>query len=41
MVPTDEKCPTCYSQFEHKLIAKLKRKPKVLPLDVKKKKKVV
>lgn len=40
MVPADEKCPTCYSKFEHKLISRMKRKPKVLPLDVKKKKKV-
>lgn len=40
MVPVDEKCPTCYSKFEHNLITRMKRKPKVLPLDVKKKKKV-
>lgn len=40
MIPNDEKCPTCYSKFEHKLINRLKRKPKVLPLEVKKKKKV-
>lgn len=39
IVPNDEKCPTCYSKFEHKLITRLKRKPKVLPLEVKKKKK--
>ncbi|KAG0679671.1 RNA polymerase II transcription factor B subunit 4 [Pichia californica] len=38
MVPTDEKCPTCFSKFEHKLIARMKRKPKVLPLEVKKRK---
>lgn len=41
MVPADEKCPTCYSKFEHNLITRMKRKPKVLPLEVKKKKKVV
>lgn len=40
MVPSDEKCPTCYSKFEHNLITRMKRKPKVLPLEVKKKKKV-
>ncbi|CAI8504815.1 RNA polymerase II transcription factor B subunit 4 [Pichia kudriavzevii] len=39
MVPNDEMCPTCHSKFDHKLITKLKRKPKVLPLEVKKKKK--
>lgn len=39
MVPTDERCPTCFSKFDHKLIARLKRKPKVLPLEVKRKKK--
>ncbi|GAV27671.1 hypothetical protein PMKS-001139 [Pichia membranifaciens] len=39
MVPSDERCPTCFSKFEHKLITRMKRKPKVLPLEVKKKKK--
>lgn len=41
MVPADERCPTCFSKFEHKLIARMKRKPKVLPLEVKKKKKTI
>ena len=40
MVPSDERCPTCFSKFEHKLITRMKRKPKVLPLEVKKKKKI-
>ncbi|KAG7897173.1 hypothetical protein KL905_001580 [Ogataea polymorpha] len=32
VIPEDEKCPTCHSKFDHSLITKLKRKPKVLPL---------
>ncbi|VEU21019.1 DEKNAAC101982 [Brettanomyces naardenensis] len=32
VIPSDEKCPTCHSKFDHNLITQLKRKPKVLPL---------
>lgn len=32
VIPHDEKCPTCHSKFDHGLIEKLKRKPRVLPL---------
>ena len=39
VIPGDERCPTCHSPFEHSLVTKLKRKPKVLPLDVKRMKK--
>ncbi|ODV86328.1 hypothetical protein CANARDRAFT_27559 [[Candida] arabinofermentans NRRL YB-2248] len=39
VIPQDEKCPTCHSKFDHNLITRLKRKPKVLPL-VKKKRKL-
>ncbi|GMM30966.1 TFIIH/NER complex subunit [Martiniozyma asiatica (nom. inval.)] len=38
-IPEDEKCPTCHSNFDKTLMAKMKRKPKVLPLQPMKKKK--
>ncbi|QPG73116.1 hypothetical protein FOA43_000421 [Brettanomyces nanus] len=43
VIPDDERCPTCHSKFDHNLITRLKRKPKVLPLKMgnKRKKRVV
>ncbi|GME93626.1 unnamed protein product [Ambrosiozyma monospora] len=40
IVPSDEKCPTCGSKFDHSLIVKLKKRAKVLPLVNKKKRKL-
>ncbi len=39
VIPEDEMCPTCHSKLDHDLIVMLKRKPRVLPLVKKTKRK--
>ncbi|VUG16763.1 TFB4 [Brettanomyces bruxellensis] len=39
VIPEDEICPTCHSKLDHDLIVMLKRKPRVLPLVKKAKRK--